>query len=121
MKQTYETVVIFDGTLSEETIRKENGKIEDFLKLNTEFEKTDVWGKRFLAYMIKKKKSGVYHLYIYQDQSEHNVAQKIEKLLKLNDSVLRHLTVIREIPEIVERRNRDFVEPVEADVEGDEQ
>ena len=104
MKQSYETVVIFDGTLSEEIIRKEHGKIEEFLKANTEFEKVDVWGKRSLAYLIKKKKSGVYHLYNYQDQSEKNVAAKIEKLLALNETVLRYLTVVKQPLVLVERK-----------------
>jgi small subunit ribosomal protein S6 len=120
VKQMYETVIIFDGTLSEDTIRKENEKIEEFFKVNTEFEKTEVWGKRSLAYMINKKRSGVYHLYLYQTQSETNIANKIEKLLKLNESVIRHLTVVREIQKNVERRNITEMPVVEATDEGEE-
>ncbi len=120
MKQSYETVVIFDGTLSDEAVRKENGKIEDFLKANTEFEKIDVWGKRSLAYPIKKKKSGVYHLYNYQDQSEKNIAGKIEKLLALNETVLRYLTVVRQPPTTIERKAPPTPPPApDADAEGD--
>lgn len=118
MKQNYETVVIFDGALSEDVIRKENGKMEDFLKSNTEFEKTEVWGKRSLAYAIKKKKSGVYHLYTFQDQSEKNIAGKIEKFFKLNETVLRYLTVIKEIPKITERKIRRMPVIEDAIVEG---
>jgi small subunit ribosomal protein S6 len=95
MKQKYETVVIFDGTLPDETIKKENVKIEDFFKSNGEFEKTDVWGKRQLAYTIKKKKSGVYHVYYYETESQKNISNLVNKLLELDENVLRHQTVIR--------------------------
>ena len=49
MKQSYETVVIFDGALSEDAIRKENGKIEEFLKANSEFEKVEISGEKVLG------------------------------------------------------------------------
>jgi len=120
VKQSYETVVIFDGTLSDEVVRKETGKIEDFLKTNAEFEKVDVWGKKNLAYSIKKKKSGVYYLYTYAAQSEINIAGKIEKLLQLNETVLRHLTVVKEFPKISEKRIRRSPTPIDAVVEGEE-
>ena len=93
MKRPYESIVIFDGALSDETIKSENGKIEEFLSKNAEFESTVAWGKKHLAYPLKKKKTGVYHLYLYK--GEGDVAGKLEKFLKLNDAVLRHLSVVR--------------------------
>jgi small subunit ribosomal protein S6 len=120
VKQSYETVVIFDGALSEDAVRKENGKMEEFLKTNAEFEKTEMWGKKNLAYMIKKKRSGVYHLYTYQDQSEKNIAGKIEKFFNLNETVLRHLTVVKEFPKINEKRIRRAPAPEDIVMEGEE-
>jgi small subunit ribosomal protein S6 len=119
LKQNYETVVIFDGTLPEDTVQKESAKIEEFIKSNAEFERVDAWGKKSLAYMIKKKKNGVYHLFIYKGDSEKNYAGKIDKLLKLNDAVLRHLTVVREIPKIVEKRRVRVAETADLSVEGE--
>jgi small subunit ribosomal protein S6 len=118
VKQKYETVVIFDGSLSDETVQKENGAFEEFLKVNTEFEKVDIWGKKNMAYPIGKKKSGVYYYYQFLDQSEKNVANKIEKHFKLNDSVLRHLTVVREEQKIVERKRIAPIAAEESDEEG---
>ena len=57
----YELMVIFDPTLDERTIapsldtllnvvREEGGKVD----------KVDVWGKRRLAYEIKKNSEGIY-------------------------------------------------------------
>jgi small subunit ribosomal protein S6 len=121
VKQKYETIVIFDGGLSDDAIQKECVAFEEFLKVNSEFEKMDAWGKKKLAYQIDKKKSGVYCLFIFQCQSEKNIAGKIDKLFKLNSSVIRHLTVIREIQPVVERKSRSIPAPFEAVVEGENQ
>lgn len=109
--------MIFDGTLPEDAVQKESAKIEEFIKLNAEFERTDIWGKKSLAYTIRKKKAGVYHLFIYKGDSEKNYAGKIDKLLKLNESVLRHLTVVREIPKVIEKRRPRVAETAELSVE----
>ncbi len=113
MKQKYESIVIFDGSLPDETVQKQSAAFEEFLKVNTEFERVDVWGKKSLAYLINKKKTGVYFLYVFQDQSDKNIAGKIEKFFKLNDTVIRHLTVIREEQKIVERRTPRTPVPAE--------
>ncbi len=93
MKRPYETVVIYDATLPDDTIQSESGKLEEFLRKNAEFERTEVLGKKYLAYHIRKKKTGIYHVYVYK--GEGDVAGKLEKFLKLNESVLRHLSVVR--------------------------
>jgi small subunit ribosomal protein S6 len=93
LKRPYETVVIFDATLPDDTIKSESGKLEEFLKKNAEFEKTEVMGKKYFAYPIGKKKTGVYHLFLYK--GEGDVAGKLEKHLKLNETVIRHLSVVR--------------------------
>ena len=93
MKRPYETVVIFDATLPDDAIKSESGKLEEFFRKNAEFEKTVVIGKKMLAYPIRKKKTGIFHLYLYI--GEGDVAGKLEKHLKLNETVLRHLSVGR--------------------------
>jgi small subunit ribosomal protein S6 len=93
LKRPYESVIIFDGTLSDDAITGESGKIVEFLSKNAEFESTVVWGKKHLAYPLRKKKTGVYHQYLYK--GEGNVAAKLDKFLKLNEAVLRHLSVVR--------------------------
>ena len=99
MKRMYEAVIIFDGSLPDETIAKEQEKIESFLKENTEFEKTDVWGKKNLAYEINKKKSGYYCAFIFKGEGE--ICDTLKKSIKLNQNILRHLSVLYEkTPEI---------------------
>ncbi|MBN2037777.1 MAG: 30S ribosomal protein S6 [Chitinispirillaceae bacterium] len=94
MKRPYETVIVFDGTLPEEVLRKEQSQIEEFFKKNAAFERTDVWGKRTMAYAIKKKSLGYYCLFVYE--GEGTVVAGLERHIKLNERILRFLTVVRD-------------------------
>ncbi len=99
MKRKYETVVIFDGSLPDDAVEEEHRKVEEFLTENTDFEKTDVWGKKNLAYEIDKKKTGNYYLYLYE--AEGNISELLNKRFKLNRKILRQMTVLHErVPEI---------------------
>lgn len=84
----YELMVIFDPTLDERTIapsldtllnvvREEGGKVD----------KVDVWGKRRLAYEIKKNSEGIYA--VVEMNCEPVTVQELDRLLTLNESVLR--------------------------------
>jgi small subunit ribosomal protein S6 len=95
VKRPYETVVVLDGTQSDEVLQKEQAQIEEFLKQNASFEKVDVWGKRSLAYPIKKKRLGFYCLFLYE--GEGGAINALERQLKLNELVLRYLTVVRDV------------------------
>jgi small subunit ribosomal protein S6 len=63
-------VIVFDGTLPDDVLQKEQQQIEEFLKSNATFEKTDVWGKRNLAYQIRKKKTGYYCMFLFEGDGE---------------------------------------------------
>jgi len=91
----YETVIVYDGTLPDDVLGKERQNIETFLQENGTFENTNIWGKMPLAYPIKKKKSGYYCIFNYL--AEGNMASSLEKHLKLNEKVLRLMTVLRNV------------------------
>jgi small subunit ribosomal protein S6 len=92
----YETAVVIDGTLSDDAIQREQEQLEAFFKSNSsEYEKTDVWGKRALAYAIRKKKTGHYAVFAYK--ADGDIAAAFDKHVKLNEAVLRHLTVLRNL------------------------
>lgn len=95
MAAPYEMVVVYDGTLPEETLNKELEDVQSFLESNAQLEKTDAWGKRQLAYEIKKKRTGYYVL--YQFAGESAVPAAIEKRFKLDTAVLRYLVVVRDL------------------------
>jgi len=49
----------------------------------------DAWGRRRLAYPIAHKEEGVYHLVVFDAEAE--TLQEISRVLKIDDSVLRHM------------------------------
>jgi small subunit ribosomal protein S6 len=49
----------------------------------------DAWGRRRLAYPIAHKEEGVYHLVVFDAESE--TLEEISRVLKIDDSVLRHM------------------------------
>ena len=49
----------------------------------------DAWGRRRLAYPIAHKEEGVYHLVVFDADAE--TLQEISRVLKIDDSVLRHM------------------------------
>ncbi|MFP4162990.1 MAG: 30S ribosomal protein S6 [Chitinispirillaceae bacterium] len=119
MIRPYETAIVIDGSLPEDVIQKEQKQVEEFFSKNAELEKVDVWGKRALAYPINKKRSGHYVIYLYN--GEGNVPADFEKSIKLNENILRHLTVIRNVKndaaraELAARRERERSEAVAAE------
>jgi small subunit ribosomal protein S6 len=101
VKRPYESMIVFDGTLPDDTLQKAQSQIEDFLKQNAVFEKTDVWGKRTLAYTIGKKKIGFYCLFLYE--GEGTIVNALEHHMKLDEQVLRHQTVVRNVKNDIKR------------------
>jgi small subunit ribosomal protein S6 len=103
MKRPYELMVVFDGSLSEEVLQKEQKQIEDLISQHAEFEKVEVLGKKTLAYPIRKKRSGYYCLYLFSGIGD--LVPVFDKQIKLNEAILRHLTVVRDLKNEVARQN----------------
>lgn len=103
MKRPYETMVVFDGTLPDDVLQKEQKMVEELLAQNAEFEKTDIWGKKALAYPIRKKRSGYYCLFLFECTID--IVPVIDKHAKHNENILRHLTVVRDLKNEAARKN----------------
>jgi small subunit ribosomal protein S6 len=94
MSRRYETVYIFDGSLEEPQI---NEKLTRFHALLTKDGKGTLgnvshWGKRTLAYRLKKKESAYY--VVAQFETAGELLAEYERAVKLDDGVLRYLVVI---------------------------
>lgn len=93
MSKAYETIVILNAHLSQEQI---DAAIEKFLqvikKQDGEIKLVDRWGKRRLAYEIGKKQYG-YYVYV-RFNANSNAVQLLEREYKLDESVIRFLTVL---------------------------
>ena len=93
--RTYELVVIFDGTLQNDVVEGRVKELEDRLKKDGGeiIDATD-WGKRHLAYPIKKRDYGYYSIFLFK--SEPAVLPELDRVLKLDETVIRHLLVLSE-------------------------
>ncbi len=89
----YETVFILDPGLDENQVNDEVEKTSNLISANggTILE-VQRWGRKRLAYEINKKRDGVYTL--IKHESTGDTVKELERRLRLNDSVMRVLTVI---------------------------
>ncbi len=95
MNRKYELMAIFVPELEEDAVEKEIEKLkQDISSRNGEVEKVDNWGKRKLAYEIKKKKEGTYVVLNFSlPPSEVN---NFKNNLKLNENILRFMIIKEE-------------------------
>src|SRR5262249_58872031 len=87
----YEILVIFDPRPMDEDVAALLGKLQDNLKsLGGEVSKAESWGKRRLAYDIRKQREGTYA--VIECAAVPAVIKEFERQLGLNEQVLRFLT-----------------------------
>ena len=88
----YENIVILNASLSDEEIETASGKIKDLIaNSGGEILKTDVWGRRKLAYEIKKQKKGFYLLLVFKSPSA--AIRKLEDYYKVFDPVVKYMVI----------------------------
>ena len=89
----YETVFILDPGLDENQVNEEVEKTSNLITNNGgKILDLQRWGRKRLAYEINKKRDGVYTL--IKHESTGDVVKELERRLRLNDSVMRVMTVI---------------------------
>jgi len=85
----YEVAVIYDPDL-EIDLEKATSKIEKIIAgVGGKITNTDNWGKRKLAYPIKKQDHGIYVFYTVEAPADS--PQKLEQQLNITDEVIRFL------------------------------
>ena len=86
--RTYEVVVIIDPEVDD---RQVNGLLEKPLagltKAGGTVEQIDVWGRRKLAYDIRKKSEGIYA--IINVTAEPAVVKELDRQFTLNERIMR--------------------------------
>ena len=66
--------------------------------------KEDRWGKRKLAYPINKFEEAFYVFFHYE--GEHDVPSELERRFKQTDTILRYLTVKKELKENIKKQKK---------------
>jgi small subunit ribosomal protein S6 len=88
----YENIVILNAALPDEEIQTSLTKIKDIVvNAGGEIIKTDSWGRRKLAYEIKKQNKGFYTLLIFKAPAA--TIRKLEEYYKVFDPVIKYLVI----------------------------
>jgi small subunit ribosomal protein S6 len=89
----YETTIIFDPGLEEARINEELDRVTGpIAQAGGEVVEVQRWGKKKLAYNIRKRRDGTYiHI---KHKSPAPLIAEMDRRFRLNESVLRHLTVL---------------------------
>lgn len=85
----YEVAVLYDPDLEIDLDKAEAKVTKVFTEAGGKVVKTDNWGKRKLAYPIKKNEHAVYVFYTAELPAE--AVRKVESTLNITDEVIRFL------------------------------
>ena len=86
--RAYEVMVILDPSLDERTIEPSLDKYLNVIRTDGgSVDNVDVWGRRRMAYEIKKNAEGIYA--VISLQAEPATVKEFDRQLTLNESVLR--------------------------------
>lgn len=88
----YELMVILNPELSEEEIESTLQRLQNIIREGEgEISNLDKWGKRRLAYEVKKFREGFYAVMNFR--SAPGVAAELERIIKITDNIIRYLLI----------------------------
>lgn len=88
----YETIYILRSDVDSETAERVQGRVAEALdRERGKLVKVELWGRRKLAYPVRKQRKGVYFYIKYVGGG--GLVAEIERNLKLQDSVIKFMTV----------------------------
>ncbi|MFA3782563.1 30S ribosomal protein S6 [Melioribacteraceae bacterium 4301-Me] len=91
-KRHYESVIIINAALEDEQIEQTISRIQELITTNGgEIIDVDKWGRKRLAYPIKKSKTGYY--LIIRHLTIPSSITTIERNFRLDENIVRYLTI----------------------------
>lgn len=91
MQNNYETIMIINSNLEEAAIKDTIAKINSLISEHGTVESTEEWGKKRLAYPIKKQNEGYYVLINFA--SEPEFINELDRIYNITDEVIKHIIV----------------------------
>ena len=92
MAQLYESIVILRPSLADEDIQKTLDKVKSTIeKSGGTIERLENWGKKKLAYEVKREKKGVYVQLNFHGSGV--AVTELERFFRLEDAIMKFLTV----------------------------
>lgn len=86
--RVYDLVLVLKASLSDTQRKKLVADLKDKLK-DAKVTKEEEWGQKPLAYKIKRELAGFFHL--MQLETENALDTGLDKRLRDNDNIIRHL------------------------------
>ena len=131
--RVYESAILINAALDDEAIKNLVGRVKETIITNGgEMLEIEDWGRKRLAYQVKKSKIGYYS--IFRFNSSPDVIPKLERYYQLDESILRYLTITLSkdaleqieidkslLPQLVEEVEQIPVVPPEEADEGEEE
>ena len=101
----YETGFVLSPTLSEEETAQFVQQMADVVaQKKGRLVKQDIWGKRRLAFPIKRFQEGVYVFFTYEGAGD--ISTELERRFKQTDAVIRFMTVLRDPRDLTRRKKK---------------
>lgn len=86
----YEVVLIFHPELDENALNDALEKVKGWITTaGGNITKLDAWGKRRLAYIIRKQREGVY--YLVNAEFSATFANELDRNLRFHEPVIRYM------------------------------
>lgn len=103
--RVYESAVLINAALEDEAIQSIINRIKETISVNGgEIREIEDWGRKRLAYVVKKSKIGYYVIFRFDALSD--LIAKLERFYQLDENILRYLTI---------RLTNDALEQIELD------
>ncbi|HXN06064.1 MAG TPA: 30S ribosomal protein S6 [Nitrospiria bacterium] len=121
MLHDYESIFIARSSLSEEDVAGLTEKVKAIIEKNGgQVIRTENWGKKKLAYEVKKEKKGVYVMFHIKGPGA--LVSELERNLNIQDGIIKFMTVkldmkaeeakIQRAGRLVEAQREKALEPI---------
>src|SRR5688572_8408123 len=91
-ERVYEVVFIADPNLGEAELDALVAQVQGYIeKEGGRIQRVEKWGKKRLAYVVKKQREGYYNLLVVEAGAA--LVKEVERRLRVTDGVLRFITV----------------------------
>ena len=91
MQNNYETIIIINSNLDEAATKATIEKFTSLISKHGTVESTEEWGKKRLAYPIKKQAEGYYTLINFSSNPEF--IDELERVYNITDEVIKHIVI----------------------------
>ncbi len=91
-KRTYESVIIINAALEDDQVEATISRMQETITTHGgELIEVDKWGRKRLAYPIKKAKSGYY--VVFRFSATTDLVATLERNYRLDENIIRYLTI----------------------------